>query len=58
MISQWWLQGCWMDSMSLKERLNRWGVKFMSKKILMKLKLVGLVVGDDNVVGYGMIVLQ
>jgi hypothetical protein len=31
---------------------------FMSKKILMKLKLVGLVVGDDNVVGYGMIVLQ
>jgi hypothetical protein len=44
--------------MSLKERLNRWGVKFMSKKILMKLKLVGLVVGNDNVVGDGMIVLQ
>ncbi len=47
-----------MDSMSLKKRLSRWGVKFMSKNILMKLRLVGLVVGDDNVVGDGMIVLQ
>ncbi len=47
-----------MDSMSLKERVNRWGVKFMSKNILMKLRLVGLVVGDDNVVRDGMIVLQ
>jgi hypothetical protein len=47
-----------MDSMSLKERLSRWGVKFMSKKILMKLRLVGLVVGDDNLVKDGMIVLQ
>jgi hypothetical protein len=47
-----------MDSMSLKERLNRWGVKFISKNILMKLRLVGLVVRDDNVVRDGMIVLQ
>lgn len=45
-----------MDSMSLKERLSRW--RYMSKKILMKLKLVGLVVGDDNLVRDGMIVLQ
>jgi hypothetical protein len=30
----------------------------MSKNILMKLRLVGLVVGDDNVVRDGMIVLQ